>query len=119
VISREADLSRFLDRHPLHHLYGGEHAFLLDRYIDALKAAGFASLEVLPPLQSPINLFPYTIESLRDAIIEKVSQRIPAKPLLRLALCSDRVFQSLLSLAGHFDNRPGRLYSFVGRKAAS
>jgi SAM-dependent methyltransferase len=119
VISKEADLGRFLDRHPLHHLYGGEHAFLLDRYIGALKAAGFAALEVLPPLRSPINLFPYTIDSLRDAVIDRVSQRIPAGPLLRLALGSDRLFQWLLSLAEHFDNRPGRLYSFVGRKATS
>ena len=27
VISREADLARFLEQHPLHRLYGGEHAF--------------------------------------------------------------------------------------------
>ena len=26
VISKEADLGAFLDQHPLHHLYGGEHA---------------------------------------------------------------------------------------------
>src|ERR1700761_8050906 len=39
VISKEADLGQFLDQHPLHHLYGGEHAFLLDRYVGALKDA--------------------------------------------------------------------------------
>jgi len=119
VISKEADVGRFLDGHPLHHLYGGEHAFLLDRYIGAFKAAGFSPLEVLSPLQSPINLFPYTIDSLRDAIIVKVSQKIPARSLWRMALGSNRVFRLLLSVAGHFDNRPGRLYSFVGHKAAS
>lgn len=118
VISREADLARFLDRHPLHRLYGGEHAFVLDRYIGALKAAGFETLEILPPLQSPINLFPYTLDSLRDALIDKISQRLPVRPLLQLTLGSDWLFQSLLSMAEHFDNRPGRLYSFVGRKAA-
>ena len=37
VISKEADLGKFLDQHPLHHLYGGEHAFLLDRYTSALE----------------------------------------------------------------------------------
>ena len=36
VISKEADLEKFLEQHPLHHLYGGEHAFLLERYIEAL-----------------------------------------------------------------------------------
>ena len=118
VISKETDLGQFLDGHPLHHLYGGEHAFLLDRYIGALKAAGFGPLQVLSPLKSPINLFPYTIDSLRDAVIDKVSQKIPARPLWRAALGSNRIFRALLSIAERFDNRPGRLYSFVGHKAA-
>jgi SAM-dependent methyltransferase len=119
VISKEADLGQFLDGHPLHHLYGGEHAFLLDRYIGALTAAGFCPLQVLSPLKSPINLFPYTIDSLRDAVIDGVSQKLPARPLWRVALGSNRIFRALLSIAERFDNRPGRLYSFVGHKAAS
>lgn len=116
VISKEADLQRFLDGHPLHRLYGGEHAFLLERYVDALKGAGFRPVDVLAPLQSPINLFPYTMDMLRDAVIDKVSQRIPAGPVWRWALGSNRIFESLLSVAGRFDSRPGRLYSFVGHK---
>ncbi|MCK1313369.1 class I SAM-dependent methyltransferase [Bradyrhizobium sp. 23] len=119
VISKEADLRQFLDQHPLHHLYGGEHAFLLDRYISALSGAGFDSVEILPPLKSPINLFPYTIDSLRDAIVEELSRKIPMRPLWRVALGSKRVFTSLLSVAERFDNRPGRLYSFICRKARS
>jgi SAM-dependent methyltransferase len=119
VISKETDLGRFLDQHPLHHLYGGENAFLLDRYTSALNAAGFDTVEVLRPLKSPINLFPYTIDSLRDAIVGKLSRIIPAGPLWRIALGRTRVFTPLLSLAERFDNRPGRLYSFVCRKACS
>jgi len=117
VISKEADLEQFLDQHPLHHLYGGEHAFLLDRYIGALNDAGFVSVEVLSPLKSPINLFPYTIDSLRNAVIDRLSRKLPVGPFWRVALGSNRIFKSLLSAAGHFDNRPGRLYSFVGYKA--
>ena len=117
VISKEADLGQFLDQHPLHHLYGGEHAFLLDRYIGALNDAGFVSVEVLSPLKSPINLFPYTIDSLRNAVIDRLSRKLPVGPFWRVALGSNRIFKSLLSAAGHFDNRPGRLYSFVGYKA--
>jgi SAM-dependent methyltransferase len=117
VISKEADLGQFLDQHPLHHLYGGEHAFLLDRYTSALNGAGFDTVEVLRPLKSPINLFPYTIDSLRAAVVEKLSRKIPAGPLWSVALGRKRVFTSLLSLAEYFDNRPGRLYSFVCRKA--
>jgi SAM-dependent methyltransferase len=119
VISKESDLGEFLGCHPLHHLYGGEHAFVLDRYIGALNAAGFDRLDVLSPLKSPINLFPYTVGTLRDVVIDKISQRMPARPFWRVALGSDRIFQALLSIAERFDNRPGRLYSFVGYKVVS
>ncbi|QOZ33043.1 class I SAM-dependent methyltransferase [Bradyrhizobium sp. CCBAU 53421] len=117
VISKEADLPQFLAQHPLHHLYGGEHAYLLDRYTGALTKAGFSAVDTLAPLQSPINLFPYTPETLKAAIVTKLSQRIPVAPLWRTALGSRRVFGSLLSMAERFDNRPGRLYSFVCHKA--
>lgn len=117
VISKEADLPQFLAQHPLHHLYGGEHAFLLDRYTGALASAGFSAIDTLAPLQSPINLFPYTRETLRAAIVTKLSQKIPVTPLWRAALASRQVFGSLLSIAEGFDNRPGRLYSFVCHKA--
>lgn len=117
VISRGVDLGAFLDQHPLHHLYGGEHAYCLDRYVEALRAAGFAAIEVLAPLSSPINLFPYTIETLRAAVVERLTDMIPVKPLWRVALASKSVFMSLLSMAERFDHRPGRLYSFVCYKA--
>jgi SAM-dependent methyltransferase len=118
VISREDDLDKFLAAHPLHHLYGGEHAYRLDRYLDALRAAGFASIDALAPLQSPINLFPYTIDTLREAVIDRLSQRLPGRPVFRAMLGSDRLFQWLLTAAAPFDHRPGRLYSFVGHKVA-
>lgn len=117
VISKEADLPRFLAQHPLHHLYGGEHAFLLDRYTGALTSAGFSAIDTLAPLQSPINLFPYTLETLKSAIVARLTQKIPVAPLWRTAFASRLVFGSLLSMAERFDNRPGRLYSFVCHKA--
>lgn len=116
VISKEGDLQRFLDQHPLHHLYRGEHAYLLDRYTGALKSAGFATVEALAPLQSPINLFPYTMQTLRSAVVEKLTRKIPVRPLWRAAFASQHVFAALLALAVGFDHRPGRLYSFVCHK---
>ncbi|MGL3209609.1 class I SAM-dependent methyltransferase [Bradyrhizobium sp. BR 1433] len=117
VISKETDLPQFLAQHPLHHLYGGEHAFLLDRYTGALTAAGFSAIDTLAPLQSPINLFPYTLETLKSAIVTRLTQKVPVAPLWRTAFASRLVFGSLLSMAERFDNRPGRLYSFVCHKA--
>jgi SAM-dependent methyltransferase len=119
VISRESDLPRFLDQHPLHFRYGGEHAYLLSRYESALRGAGFDDVGVISPLSSPINLFPYTTDSLRDAVVEKLSRFVPVRPAWRAALGSRRVFASLLAVAGRFDNRPGRLYSFVCCKGRS
>jgi SAM-dependent methyltransferase len=118
VLSKEADLRSFLARHPLHHLYGGEHAYVLDRYIAALKGAGFTPVEILSPLKSSINLFPYTVDTLRDAVVERLSRKLPAGALWRVALGSSRLFERLLVVAEHFDNRPGRLYSFVAHKVA-
>jgi len=117
VISRESDLQQFLLQHPLHHLYGGEHAFLLDRYLGALRDAGFTAIETLAPLQSPINLFPHTIDTLRETVIERLTRKLPVAPLWRAVLASRSVFNSLLAVAGRFDRRPGRLYSFVCHKA--
>jgi len=117
VISREAHLEAFLAQHPLHHLYGGEHAYLLDRYVGALRGAKFAAIDVLAPLKSPINLFPHTIETLRMAVVDRLTQKIPVKRLWRAALTPRGVFASLLSMAESFDHRPGRLYSFVCHKA--
>jgi len=117
VISKETDLAQFLDKHPLHHLYGGEHAFPLESYIGALSHAGFSPIEILSPLKSPINLFPHTFDSLREAVVEQLSEKVPARQLLRVALGSDRIFRIILSLLEHFDHRPGRLYSFVSHKA--
>jgi SAM-dependent methyltransferase len=118
VISKAGDLEQFLAQHPLHHLYGGEHAYVLDRYVDALTKAGFAPLEVLSPLASPINLFPYTNDSLREAVLARLSRIIPVAWLWRAVLGSDWAFRTLLSAAERFDHRPGRLYSFVGYKGA-
>jgi SAM-dependent methyltransferase len=119
VISRESDLGKFLAAHPLHHLYGGEHAYLLDRYVGALRAAGFNPVDVLPPLKSPINLFPHTIDTLREAVLDKLSRKAPGRLVWGMMLGSDRVFRSLLAVAERYDHRPGRLYSFIGHKAVS
>jgi SAM-dependent methyltransferase len=117
VLTTDSDLGQFLKQHPLHRLYGGEQAFRLDRYVSALKASGFAPLEVLAPLASPINLYPYTFDSLREKIVSRLPRLIPRR-LAKGILASNWLFRRLLAVAGYFDNRPGRLYSFVGHKVS-
>lgn len=115
VITKDADLPRFLALHPLHHLYGGEHAFRLDRYLAALRQAQFRSTEVLLPLKNPINLYPYTIDRIREEVITRCSRKLPIASILR-AVTPRMLIELALSVASHFDNRPGRLYTFVAYK---
>jgi SAM-dependent methyltransferase len=105
VISHRSDLDEFLRRHPLHALYGGENAFLLKEYLDAISGAGIELSEVLNPLASDINLYPETKELVKARMARKL--RLPSA-----ALIPDVV----LSLKGKLMNDPGRLYTFFGRK---
>lgn len=113
VISRRSDLPAFLDAHPLHHLYGGEHAYLLDEYRAALALAGFDVGATLAPLLSPINYFPLSRDGLRRELCARAG-RVPAgAALLGKVLAHERTFDLALKVVARFDHRPGRLYSFV------
>lgn len=117
VISSSADLPRFLEQHPLHRLYGGEHAFQLKEYVAALHKAGFASLDVVSPWRSSLNFAPYTLASLRDELARRAGLRLPGIGRLVRALLEMpgmwRIFRGILE---RVDHRPGRLYSFVAER---
>lgn len=104
VLSRRKDLPKFLATHPLHDLYGGEHAYLLDEYLRAIRGSGIVLTNVLNPYQSNINLYPETIIGLK--------QRLAA----RFCLSANMIPNFLLTMLGTISNAPGRLYTFVGRK---
>lgn len=102
VISRKEDLPVFLATHPLHKFYGGEHAYLLEEYLEALQGSGIVLTSVLNPYQSNINLYPETRTSLR--------KRLSA----RLHVPAYMIPDFLLTVLGATNNAPGRLYTFVG-----
>lgn len=117
VISRADDLPAFLASHPLHWLYGGENAFLLDEYRGALRSAGFRLESVLPPLFSEINFAPLTPATVREEVARRVGCGV--EPLARAVgrlLSVDVLWRALLPLMELVDRRPGRLYSFVARR---
>jgi SAM-dependent methyltransferase len=113
VISRQKDLPAFLSRHPLHRLYGGENAFLLSTYTDALLQAGFAMDVVLSPLSSVINYAPYTEQTLKDAIADRLGGRLAMQGVLRRAFGLPGLWSLACRTLSWVDRRPGRLYSFV------
>jgi SAM-dependent methyltransferase len=111
VISRKKDLPVFLARHPLHHRYGGENAFFLSTYTDALSQAGFVIDVVLSPLSSVINYAPYTEQTLKDAIADRLG--LAMRGMLRCALNLPILWSVARRTLSWVDRRPGRLYSFV------
>lgn len=116
VISRQEDLPAFLASHPLHHLYGGENAYLLRDYRAALAGAGFEIEEVLSPLGSPVNFSPQTRTSLRQEIAARVSRVAAIQGVVNALLRPQAMFAAAMWLLDKVDSRPGRLYSFVCTK---
>lgn len=105
VISRDADLQSFLDHHPLHKLYGGEHAYTLDRYCGAIRGAGLKLTKVLNPYQSDINLYPESMRGLKRRWAAKAHL-----PVLRW------MPDSALAWIADRSDVPGRLFTFVAHK---
>jgi SAM-dependent methyltransferase len=58
VADDDVQLKAFLADHPLHQMYGGEHAYPLDRYLSAFGAAGLTVTHVYGPLDSMVNFYP-------------------------------------------------------------
>lgn len=106
VVSSHDQIPIFQNNHALHHLYGGEYAYLLKEYKAAIADSGLKITRVLNPMESDINLFPRSrLEVKRDW-----SRR------LKLPIAS-LVPNFLLTLRGRWLDMPGRLYSFVSIKA--
>lgn len=117
VISRPEDLPAFLEAHPLHKLYGGENAFQLGEYQDALANAGFRKVLTLKPFDTAINYAPSTLRGLHDAIANKVSVNLPgAAAPIRALLRLHPVWRVARIALTFVDHRPGRHFSFVARR---
>lgn len=119
VISKPEDLPAFFKVHPLHHLYGGENAFLLKQYQQALDNAGFAQIKTLAPFDSPINFAPHTLPELQSELIHRALQRSQAgQSLLKLLLKNASVWTVARTVLSLIDHRPGRLYSFIATRSS-
>jgi SAM-dependent methyltransferase len=115
VISHPGQLDRFLERHALHKLYGGENAFQLKDYKKALGAAGFSLDQVIGPFDSVINYAPFTRETLKAEFTQRLAH-YPFGKVLAAILFQSVNFDATLKLLSLIDRRPGRLFSFVARK---
>ena len=112
VISKRADINAFLAAHPAHHMYGGENAFLLREYVDALQGAGLRIRRALRSFDSVLNYAPHTLESLRSELIHRL-RAMPAGSAAAYSLRSSSMFTVARKILSLIDRRPGRLVSFI------
>ncbi len=118
VISHTADLPRFLELHPLHRLYGGEHAYVLSQYNNALRQSGFENTTVISPWHSTLNFAPHTLTTLRAEVAKRISLGIPIiEKTIRALLNAPGVWPIARIILNCTDRRPGRLYSFIASKS--
>lgn len=115
VVSGPEQMQAFFDRHPLHHLYGGENAFTLRQYREALAGSGLEIERELRSFDSVINFAPLTVTDLRKAMAEALPDAIRFASRAVAAVLPQPL---LLRIATMVDRRPGRLVSFVARKPA-
>lgn len=115
VLSSESDLELFLAQHPLHHLYGGEHAFTLNFYKQCIEQSGMHFEKILHPYQSVINYAPITKNGMRELFQLRLSKMVG--PLISTFLIDiDFVYNLLTQAKATNDNTAGRLYSFIAIK---
>lgn len=118
VLTKKEDLSVFLKNHPLHHLYGGENALLLDGYLLAIRNGGLMVRQVLGSYDSIINYFPADEDEILLYVYSPL-RRFLGLPITRALIKSNRLktLQTYLQrLASWRDQNPGRLYTFVAVK---
>lgn len=114
VVDGEADLGEFLAAHPLHRLYGGEHAYPAQRYRQAAAAAGLTERGAWGPEESVINYFPGTGAQLGER--RRQVARSTWRPVGAL-LAGLEAFQTYAVRRADARHRPaGRLYSFLWQK---
>lgn len=115
VISSKKDLPKFLETHPLHKLYGGENAFLSKEYISALQQAGLRVNQVLKSFDSVINYAPLTRDDMKEKLKKHINS-LSGGEILGGLVINAATFSFILKLLSTFDNRPGRMFSFICSK---
>jgi ubiquinone/menaquinone biosynthesis C-methylase UbiE len=116
VADTPAELAEFLEQHPLHHLYGGEHAYPLAQYRQAIEAAGFSIVRQFGPFDHPVTSAPaVTTAQLQDQFVEVLGSR--SSPAIGRLLARNgsllAIYRRWLSVR---TRTGGRLYSFLAEK---
>lgn len=115
VVDNDQQLQQFLQRHPLHRLYGGENAYAEKRYQGALTQAGFQIVKVYRHLDSPINFAPQTYASLRARLVATAG-KVGLGWLVQAWTADPARLRWLLTTVGNWSRFPGRHVAFLGKR---
>ena len=115
VVAGPEELRAFLDTHPIHRLAGGENAYPLKNYVNAITDCGLELLRVIRPWDSVINAFPLVHTA------QELERRSPKTALSQRYGMIGRVIAWLPGMRHLLWRRmtkpkPGQLYSFLARK---
>lgn len=115
VVDDDDQLAEFLARHPVHQLTGGEGAYSLIEYTEAITSAGLVLERVIDPWASPINTAP-TAQTQGE--IEDLPRRILREKLGALGTMISFLPGARAAVWWRLRRpRPGRLYSFLALKS--
>ena len=122
VIFNEKDKQYFLKEHPLQKFYGGENAYTLIEYKQAIVNAGLTLIKTLKYFDSVINYFPLTMDEVLDMKAKRAS--IVNCGMKKHHLASFQFTNPLIAylyrikLGKVYNERivPGRMYSFIAIK---
>jgi len=115
VLSNKKDLSVFFNTHTLHRLYGGENAFLLREYLNAIKSARFTIKKKYGPFQSPINYAPQNSEEFEKMLLSIIRKKTGVS-FKQKSIAGKILVRMLKALEPLYYHSPGRLYSFYAVK---
>ncbi len=109
VVRTPKEHQAFLHNHPLHALYGGENAYPLRRYLDALEGAGLTVDLLLGPHDSVVNFAPAVAAEHDRALLGRLGRSSLGAALLVLP----GVRKTARALRSLLDRTPGRHFSFL------
>jgi ubiquinone/menaquinone biosynthesis C-methylase UbiE len=116
IVYDEKDRQWFLESHPLQKFYGGENAYTVEEYSDAITRAGLKLEKVIPYFENVINYFPLTQDDFngQKLLENKIGGLSKLKSLQALYAVYFRLRYGKNILD---DSRiAGRMYSFIALK---
>lgn len=116
VVDNSEQLKAFLEGHPLHKFYGGEHAYSLETYERAITNSGLAIKEVLGPYDSVINFAPVGKAEFRRNVANRF-RRFGVQWIMRGLFSVGVIWNLFAYILNKVDKSPGRLYSLLAVKA--